>query len=286
MKKMAVIDGNAIAHIVKHATKNLSFNGSNTGVLYGLIRKLFHIQEKIFADRYVFAWDSPEELIRHKVYPVYKENRKPQKEAETKLNSIAIPQFNIARLFMFPIMGFNNHIMLNGYEADDIIAKICEQFQEEYEIIIITRDGDLYQLLRDNKISMYDPVKFGYTTQRTFEAKYNIKVNQWAEVKAIAGCSGDNVIGVNGVGETTAIKFLNNELKPTSKKFKDIVAEQEKIISNLQLVMLPWEPTPDVGLVEDSLSQQGFIDACTQYGFQSYLREGLALKFEQLFISG
>lgn len=284
-KKLAIVDGNALCHIVKHATKNLSFNGSNTGVLYGLIRKIFNIQEKIFAHKWVWTWDVPtNELFRKQAYPAYKENRTTQKEAEKKLNDIAVPQFAIARNFMLPTIGFNNHFISKGLEADDIIAKLCEQFAGEYEIIIISRDGDLYQLLFEGVISMYDPSKFGYITQKAFESKWGVPPSKWASIKAIAGCGGDNVIGVKGVAEKTAIQYLKGNLKQESKKAKDIQANEDMIINNLRLVLLPWENTPEFTIVEDSLSEKGFIDACMEYGFNSYLKEGLSGKFNQLFI--
>lgn len=284
MKKLALVDGNALAHVVKHATKALSFNGSNTGVLFGLIRKLFNIQEQIFVNKYIWCWDSPEELERKKIYPIYKENRAEQKAEEKKLNQIAIPQFNIARLFMLPTMGFNNHLIKDGIESDDIIGQLCLQYGEEYEITIISRDNDFFQLLRAGKVQMFDPVKFGYTTERTFKEKHKCNPSEWNNVKAIAGCSGDNVLGVKGVGVSTAVKFLHGELKPKSKKFKDIINSENMIIDNLRLVMLPWEPTPEFDIIDDNLTKEGFIQACLGYGFKSYLAEGLQERFVKLFI--
>jgi len=284
MKRIALVDGNALAHVVKHATKNLSFNGSNTGVLFGLIRKLFNIQEKIFVNKFVWCWDSPEVLERKIVYPIYKENRAPQKAEEKKLNSIAVPQFNIARLFMLPTIGFNNHLIWDGIESDDIIGRLCLQYGDEYEFIIISRDNDFFQLLKEGKVSMFDPVKFGYTTERTFREKHKCEPSEWDFVKAIAGCPGDNVLGVEGVGTPTAVKFLHGELKAKSKKHQDICANDKMIVDNLRLVKLPWEPTPDFDLVDDNLTKEGFISACLEYGFKSYLAEGLQDKFVKLFM--
>jgi 5'-3' exonuclease len=282
--KIALIDGNALCHVVKHATKNLSFNGSSTGVLFGLVRKLFNIQEKLFANKYVFCWDSKGVLERKKVYPGYKDNRKEQKAEEAKLNEIAIPQFNLARVFMLPTIGFNGHYLQDGLEADDVIAQLCLRYKDEHEMIIVSRDNDFFQLLDEGKVSMFDPVKFGYTTKRTFKAKWGVEPENWDFVKAIAGCSGDGVIGVKGVAEATAIKFLKGELKTTTKKHKDIIANEDMIIDNLRLVKLPWDPTPEFELVDDNLSKEGFIKICMEYGFRSYLTEGLPETFEKLFM--
>ena len=283
-KKIALIDGNALCHVVKHATKELSFNGSSTGVLFGLIRKLFNIQEKIFANQYLFCWDDSEVLERKMIYPQYKCNRSAQKEEEKKLNSIAIPQFNIARLFMLPSIGWKNHFIYPGIESDDIIAKLIEQHKADYDFIIISRDNDFYQLLDGEAVIMFDPVKFSYTTERSFKEKSQISKDKWAFVKAISGCSGDGVAGVSGIGSATAIKFLKNELNKKSKKFQDIVNNEETIINNLRLVMLPWETTPEFEFINDELSKEMFIKICMEYGFKSYLAEGLQDKFKDLFI--
>lgn len=282
--KIALVDGNALCHVVKHATKELSFNGSSTGILFGLIRKLFNIQEKIFANKYIFCWDDSQILERKLIYPQYKENRAAQKEEEKKLNSIAIPQFNIARFFMLPTIGWKNQLISPGMESDDIIAKIIEQYKEEYNFIIISRDNDFYQLLDGEDVVMFDPVKFSYTTERSFKEKYQIGCDKWAFVKAISGCSGDGVLGVSGIGNKTAIKFLKNELKKESKKFQNIIENEELIIDNLRLVNLPWENTPEFGFIDDNLSKEGFIKVCIEYGFKSYLAEGLQDKFKDLFI--
>lgn len=284
MKRLAVIDGNALAHVVKHATKNLSFNGSNTGVLFGLIRKLFNIQEKIFANKFIWCWDSSEELERKKIYPAYKENRVAKKAEEEKLNSIAIPQFNIARLFMLPTMGFNNHFKVEGLESDDIIGKICDQYSDRYEIVIVSRDNDFYQFLKQDRICMFDPVKFSYRTERSFKEENKCRPDEWNNVKAITGCSGDGVSGVPGVGIKTAVRFLHGDLKPSTKAYKDIIANEEMILENLRLVLLPWETTPEIEFCEDNLTENGFIDVCMEYGFKSYLAEGLQDKFRQLFM--
>jgi len=284
MKKIALVDGNALCHVVKHATKNLSFNGSSTGVLFGLIRKLFNIQEKIFAHKYIFCWDSPEILERKKIYPSYKINRKKQKAEEAKLNSIAIPQFNIARLFMLPTIGFNNHLMKDGLEADDVIGQLCLQYKNEYEMIVVSRDNDFFQLLDEGKVCMFDPVKFGYTTERTFKSKHDTTPDKWDFVKAIAGCPGDGVDGVKGVGTATAIKFLKGLTNPKTKAHQNIISNEQMIIDNLRLVKLPWESTPDFEMIKDNLSKEGFIAVCMEYGFKSYLTEDLQSQFVKLFM--
>jgi 5'-3' exonuclease len=151
-------------------------------------------------------------------------------------------------------------------------------------MIIVSRDNDFFQLLDEGKVSMFDPVKFGYITKRTFKSKWGIEPKNWDFVKAIAGCSGDGVAGVKGVAEATAIKFLKGELKTTTKKHKDIIANEDMIVDNLRLVKLPWDPTPDFNMVEDNLSKEGFIKICMEYGFKSYLTEGLQEQFFKLFM--
>lgn len=281
---VAIIDSNALAHIVKHSTKELSFRGSNTGVIYGFIKKLFSIQDMIQADKVIFTWDSLTELNRKKVYPNYKKNRtKNRTEKDIELDKIAKPQFSLLRKEVLPAIGFYNQFIFDGLEADDIIAQIVNQYKD-YKLQIVSRDNDLFQLLEKGRVSIFDPVKMGWITEKIFFDKWRVNPSDWEMVKSISGCKSDNVEGVKGVKELTAIKFLKGELKATSKVLKKIIDSQEICIRNIRLVKLPWENTPRIDIIPDDINIDGFISICQKYGFKSLIDDINYGKFEYLFI--
>jgi 5'-3' exonuclease len=270
MNKMMLIDANALGHVVKHATKQLSFRGDHTGVIFGFIQKLFKIQSEVLADDLVFCWDgSRDELLRRDLLPTYKEvNEKKKTEQDIELDRIARPQFKRLRLEVLPKIGFANQLLYEGFEADDVIAQIVNQYNGSIQIFIVSRDNDMHQLL-SSTVSMFDPVKLGYFTREAFIRKWGIEPQDWDCVKAIAGCSGDNVPGVPGVKEKTAIKFLKGELGSHTVKHKAILEMEEDCIENLRLVKLPFEAMEPVELYEDNLSVQNFREVCHEFGFKS-----------------
>ena len=115
-------------------------------------------------------------------------------------------------------------------------------------------------------------------TAADFEREWGVKPSFWPSVKAIAGCSGDNVRGIVGVGERTAVKFLKCELKDSSKKYRDIVEGTDTVRTNWPLVKLPYvkmveeEDLPE--LREDRLTWQKCSAVFRQYGFESLLTGG------------
>ena len=131
----------------------------------------------------------------------------------------------------------------NGLEADDMIALICKKRQLRRKMIVST-DADLWQLL-DSQTTMFSPSQGKYYTATWFEKEYGILPKMWSLVKAIAGCASDNVPGVPGIGEKSAIKYILGTLY--GKKLQLIEANMDLIYFNRGLVKLPHKaalPTP------------------------------------------
>jgi 5'-3' exonuclease len=281
--RIMIVDGNALGHVVKHATKELSYRGSKTGVIYGFIQKLFKIQGEVQANGIIFTWDANKRyLYRCKFYPDYKLDKRDKPEKDKELDRIARPQFKTLRKEVLPRMGFQNQLIQKGLEADDIIAQCVKQYKDD-EWVMVSRDNDLHQLLEADRVSMFDPVKFGYFTADAFEQKWGVPPSEWEFVKAIAGCAGDGVPGIPGVKEKTAIKFLKRELKATTQAHARILAGEKECLRNLRLVKLPWETTPYFDIGFDVPSLKGFADVCVEYGFRSFLDDAVLEDFRELF---
>jgi hypothetical protein len=180
------------------------------------------------------------------------------------------PQFTELRLKVLTRLGFKNNFIQTGLEADDIIASVVKDHAWEFDqVYIVTSDEDLFQLLHNN-VSIYNPREKKFYTKEDFINEKGIEPEMWHWVKAVAGCSGDNVKGIKGVGEKTAIKFLRNELKP-GNKWSEI--NQFDPSFNMSLVKLPHERTFPIELVPDALDFSMFEGLCLDYGFNSFLKK-------------
>lgn len=147
------------------------------------------IMRKTRADITVFATDSnTEDSVRRKLYPTYKFKRSTREKTdeEIALDELAYPQFEEVENYVLPTMGYRNIFNFKGFEADDIIGKVCKTYPMA-EIIIVTSDHDMYQLLTDRACIM-KPKTMQYYTKKSFEKEYRIKPHMWKRVKAIGGC--------------------------------------------------------------------------------------------------
>lgn len=205
-KKLAIIDGKSVFYRGYYAMPNLSTkDGTATGGVYGFATMALEVLRRLKPDYVCVAWDKPKTNIRRRLelYPQYKANRKP-----------APPDFyeqipllhELLAAFGWPLYE------MDDYEADDIMGTLAVQAtKKDIETMLITSDLDMLQLVNDHvhvfalkkglsSIELYSP--------KSFEAKYNIKVNQFLDLKALKGDSSDNIPGVPGIGEKGAIDLL------------------------------------------------------------------------------
>ena len=173
---------------------------------------------------------------------------------------------------VLPKLGFKNNFIQTGMEADDLIAAITQNY--DVELVIISADQDLYQLLTPT-VSMYSSKGKKLTTDKSFTKEYGIKPDKWARVKQIAGCSTDNVKGIEKVGEKTAIKYIKDELGKKTKAYNNIVQGDAIIERNEALVKLPFKGTkiPKIRL-PGPLYLANFVEITDEYGFRSMQQVG------------
>jgi len=160
--------------------------------------------------------------------------------------------------------------MQKGYEADDIIASLTQTIPTTSEVVIISSDHDLFQCIKSN-VCMHNPSTGKILTLQGFKKLYGITPQEFTMVKALAGCSTDNIAGIPGVGEKTAIKYLKGELKDTTKAFQKIVSAEAVQIRkrNMSLVQLPYEGVNKFHLRPDQLSEAGWIQVMNKLGMKS-----------------
>jgi len=251
----------------------LSHENIPTGIIYGFLKSIPMFQERFDTPHVIFCWDSKTNK-RMKMLSEYKSDRiKRRKEMEPDEvlyeNEFRLQMKMLRRKYLKTI-GFRNVFCQPGYEADDLIASVCRDLSEDDEGIIISSDQDLYQCLSPN-ISMYNPNKKKMMTISKLQKEYGIGPVDWYMMKAIAGCSTDNVSGVKGVGEKTAIKYLRGELKEHTKAYQNIISKKGmKIFArNRKLVKLPLQHTNHFALKKDLLSAKGWKEVINALGLKS-----------------
>jgi len=201
------------------------------------------------------------------MYPEYKMKRRQELSDEEKKSwEAAHRQFNVLRKGILPDLGFNNVFMQSKYEADDVIAKLVMDYSWKNKPFVVTSDDDLLQLL--DYCHIYNPGKDKIITAQTFKNEYGITPSQWVEVKKIAGCTSDNVKGIQGVGVKKAIQFIRGEMNPDTKTYEKIINGTSTIDFNEKIVKLPLTGTQkfDVGVNEFSTIE--FCRMCRDYGIR------------------
>jgi len=263
-----LIDASFIGHRARFALGDLSSEDKRTGVIFGFLDQIRKIGVDNTTNKLIFCWDSRESL-RKKISPEYKNKRHKNLTEEEQIElKLAYQQFDLLRTEVLPEIGFTNQFIQEGYEADDVIASLVKKHSKEY--LIVSSDQDLFQLLDD--ANMYNVITKKTMTAKRFYEVYGIVPEQWPWIKATSGCKSDNVVGISGVGEKTAIKFLNNQLKSHVQSFKKIMEQKDEMLEqNMPLVKLPFRGTKIFKVHPDNLSFERFTRVCHKYEFMSFL---------------
>ena len=259
-----------------HATGNMSFNGGGTGAITSLLTAIYFHCNHFGVNSPLFAFDS-RKSYRKKIFPGYK-NRPPKDDKDIEQRKEIWKQIITIRNIILPTIGFSNIYQQTGIEADDILARLVRD--NPHKLIVMTADEDLLQLV--DECTWYSPATKTLMNEVTFRKKYGIAPRDWRLVKAIAGCTSDKIKGCAGVGEATAIKFLNGTLGKSTIAYQVIEAEKREMRrKNGILVNLPFPKTESVEIRENQFSREGFEAICELYGMDRLLQK--ADDWERLF---
>ena len=205
MDKIILLDGNSLSYRAFYAMPALkNKKGLYTNSVYGFTLMLERILEDTKPKYALVAFDKGKETFRHKSYEAYKGTR-------DKTPTELVEQFGYVRELIESYgIKYEEHL---DYEADDIIgsyAKIAEK--AGLEVIIVSGDKDLTQLASDNITVYYTKrgvTEIDYYTPEFINEKYGLTPQQIIDMKGLMGDKSDNIPGIPGVGEKTAIKLLN-----------------------------------------------------------------------------
>ncbi len=224
-KKLYCIDGNAYVHRAYHALPMMTNSkGQPTNAVYGFIKMLNRIIKQKNPDYVVVCFDTPKPTFRHREYAKYKATRKPTDE---QLKS----QFPLVRNVVETMnVGV---IAIEGYEADDILATLCSNADKEgIETVIVTGDKDAFQLVNDS-VTIYNEQKNILYDDKKVMEKTGVKPNQFIDLQALMGDSADNVPGVAGIGEKTAVPLIR-EYGSLDNVYKNLSSLKETVSRKLE----------------------------------------------------
>lgn len=272
MSKWLVLDVNYLCWRNYHTgMRDLSHNDVPTGSIFGLLKDVLSLEKEFDTTNIAFCFDS-KESHRKKLFSGYKIDREKKRnemsQEEHRKYIVMITQIDILRQDILPYLGFRNIFHEEGYEADDMIASFCFTNKDE-EIIIVSADQDLYQLLID-RVAIWNPTQQKLMDIERFRKEWCLDSAQWPLVKSIAGCKSDSIPGVPGVGEKTAAKFIGGLLK--GKKKEQILAAKDTVRKNLRLTTLPFPSTPECRVQKDIRNETSWRKIAKQYGMTSLVK--------------
>ena len=244
--RLLIVDGNSIMNRAfygtMHAKTMMSSDGTYTNALYGFLAILFRELEDLNPDYIAVAFDLKAPTHRHKMYEAYKGTRHGMPEELAQQMPIIkeiLKEMNITV------------IEKEGYEADDIIGTMSKEAEKEGHLVtVLSGDRDTFQLVSNNITVRIPRTKMGKTevddyTEEKIEEEYGLKPKALIEVKGLMGDTSDNIPGVPGVGEKTAIKLVKDfgtienlyeKLEKNESGLKG--ALKEKIENNKELAIL------------------------------------------------
>lgn len=282
-EKVLLLDGNSLAYRAFFALPLLTNDsGIHTNASYGFTMMLQKIVEEEQPTKMLVAFDAGKTTFRHESYGEYKGGRQktpPELSEQFPYIRKLIDAYNIQR-YELPL-----------YEADDIIGTLARQAMDEgMEVIIVSGDKDLTQLASD-RVTVYITRK-GITdiekyTPAHIEEKYSLTPQQIIDMKGLMGDASDNIPGVPGVGEKTAIKLLKeygtvealyesiSDMKASKMKEKLVDNEEQAHLSK-KLATIYTEAPIEISLQDIGYSgpnEEALLSVWQELGFKSLIEK-------------
>ncbi|MEN3013363.1 MAG: DNA polymerase I [Endomicrobiia bacterium] len=239
--KIYIIDGNAYIHRAYHALpKNLTTtSGLPVNAVFGFIRMIFKILKTYKPEYLCICLDSDKPTFRHKIFKEYKATRK-ELEEDIKVQFPLVYEF--VKNSGFP------YIVIDGYEADDLISFIVRKFKKDYDIVIISGDKDILQLVDGKNVVVYNEHKNIFYDENEVIKKYQVPPELLVDYFSLIGDKTDNIVGVDGIGPKTASLLINkygdlekifiniDKLEPKLKQ--KLTEKREQLYRNKELLKL------------------------------------------------
>ncbi|HEU4914760.1 MAG TPA: DNA polymerase I [Candidatus Saccharimonadales bacterium] len=268
-KRLVIIDGKSVFYRGYYAMPNLSTkDGTPTGGVYGFAVLALEVVKRLKPDYVCVAWDKSKTNIRSRLelYPQYKAGRKtPPPDFYEQIPIL----HNVLEALGWPLYEADD------YEADDLMGAFAKQAGTKgVESYLVTSDLDVLQLV--NSHTHIYTLKKGLTNielfnEASFKEKYGVDAHQWVDVKALKGDSSDNIPGVAGVGEKTALELIS--------QYKTLDGVYENIDLLKPALKAKLEKDKDMAYLSKRLVTL-MVDAPIQLDLQkAKLRDGITPEF-------
>ena len=200
-QKICLVDGSGYIFRAFYALPPLNTSdGVPVNAVLGFLNMFMRLTAKIPCDYCLVLFDAKRQNFRNTIFPDYKGTRK-------EIPEELIPQFPIIHKAV-EVLNLN-HLEMEGFEADDLIATYAKKALDEgMEAVIVSSDKDLMQLIRPG-VEFYDSMKDKFFTAEDVKEKFGVYPDKVVDVQALAGDSTDNVPGVPGIGLKTAAELVN-----------------------------------------------------------------------------
>ena len=200
-KKVCLVDGSGYIFRAFYALPSMTNpQGVPVNAVYGFTNMFMKLTSQIKCDYSLVLFDAKRQNFRNNIFPDYKGTRK-------EIPEELIPQFELIRN---AVTALNlNYLEMEGFEADDLIATYTEEaLKKGYEVVVVSADKDLMQLIRPG-VELFDPMKDKFFTPEDVKEKFGVLPDKVIDVQALSGDSIDNVPGVPGIGPKTAAELVN-----------------------------------------------------------------------------
>ncbi len=228
--KLYLIDTMGLVFRAYHALARSGFQspkGEPTGAVFGVANILATLLERESPEHIVAVFDTKEPTFRHEKYELYKANRQAFPEE-------LVPQ--LGRIKQLIDLSGIRRLEMPGFEADDIIGTLAKNAgNNKMDTVCITSDKDYFQLVNDH-VKVYRPSKGSSSEYDVFDAEkvrevFGVYPNQVIDVLALQGDSSDNVPGVKGIGEKTALSLIN-EYGSLEKVYESLDSIKKNAVRN------------------------------------------------------
>ena len=289
-KRLYLIDGYAMlyrAHFAMIRNPLINSKGMHTSALFGFVNQIMKLINNEKPDLMIAAFDSPQKTFRHERYPEYKATRE------------KMPEEMIEQLpFLWNILDSMDIPLLEepGFEADDIIGTLATQASKKgLDVYIVSGDKDFMQLIND-KIFLYAPsgrqADIKIYDKQGVEDKWGVPPEKIIDLLGLMGDSSDNVPGVMGVGEKTAVKLiqeygsleasLENANNVKNKRAREgLLNSKENAILSKELVTIETQMDLKINLSDlntNNIKKESLAEIFQELEFESLTKQILGVK--------
>ncbi|MBU4316722.1 MAG: DNA polymerase I [Proteobacteria bacterium] len=287
-KTLYLIDGSAYIHRAYHAIQSLANSkGLPTNAAFGFARMLIKLVKDKTPEYAAMFFDAKGPTFRHAIYDAYKANRPPMPEDM----AAQIPYIkSITQGFNLPIFE------QTGFEADDLMGSMARIAEENgFDVVMVTGDKDFIQLVT-GKTTIWDPMKDETRDLQSVKTAFGVTPEQMIEVMGLSGDTADNIPGVPGIGQKTALGLIQDfgnlenlydHIQDITKKkqkenlltYKDQAFLSRKLATIDRSMDLPFEPDhlvlsePDSGALSDLFRELEFRQLQQEFFAEATKRE-------------